>query len=169
MVYTQTQNWQRPGGDTGCSYTLTRTWTATDACGNSTVAQQILTVLDNTPPVLYAPHAFFGEIQHGDTLHADCSQIPSLDPIGSPATGCLWRSDPYLHGRTSCGAIAKRMASLSAATLWLDRSRMPSGNTDSLVLHRLHQRYLGRPRWWAFRLCYRRECGQVPPFDRDGH
>jgi ELWxxDGT repeat protein len=31
---------------------ITRTWTATDGAGNSTTAQQIITIQDNTPPVL---------------------------------------------------------------------------------------------------------------------
>jgi uncharacterized protein YceK len=35
----------------GCG-TITRTWTATDACGNTTTSTQVLTVVDNTPPVL---------------------------------------------------------------------------------------------------------------------
>lgn len=32
-------------------YTITRTWTATDACGNSRVHSQVINVQDNTPPV----------------------------------------------------------------------------------------------------------------------
>jgi uncharacterized repeat protein (TIGR01451 family) len=38
-----------------CSDQLTRTWTATDDCGNSTSAVQRITALDNTPPVITVP------------------------------------------------------------------------------------------------------------------
>ena len=34
------------------SYTLTRTWTATDACGNFSTYAQVITVIDTTPPGL---------------------------------------------------------------------------------------------------------------------
>jgi len=39
----------RAGDD--CSYTLTRTWTAQDDCGNTSIAVQIITVVDNDAPV----------------------------------------------------------------------------------------------------------------------
>lgn len=37
---------------TGCNYTLVRTWTATDDCGNTTSAQQTISVEDKVAPVL---------------------------------------------------------------------------------------------------------------------
>jgi len=40
------------GGTCPDSYTLERTWTATDECGNSTSQTQIITVVDTTAPVL---------------------------------------------------------------------------------------------------------------------
>jgi hypothetical protein len=35
-----------------CAYQVTRTWTATDDCGNSSTCQQLITVADVTPPVI---------------------------------------------------------------------------------------------------------------------
>src|SRR5205814_8553659 len=40
-----------PGSCAG-NYTVTRTWTATDACGNSSTAAQTINVHDVTPPVI---------------------------------------------------------------------------------------------------------------------
>ncbi len=39
----------------GCTYTIVRTWTATDDCGNVTTQSQTLTISDNTSPVFGAP------------------------------------------------------------------------------------------------------------------
>jgi len=43
--------------DSGCPdvYTLTRTWTATDLCGNSTTAAQVITVVDTAAPTISCP------------------------------------------------------------------------------------------------------------------
>jgi len=38
-----------------CGYTLTRTWTATDAWGNTSTASQVVSLEDNEPPVAVAP------------------------------------------------------------------------------------------------------------------
>jgi len=39
-------------GDCANASVITRTWTATDACGNSSSQSQVVTVVDTTPPVL---------------------------------------------------------------------------------------------------------------------
>ncbi|MDZ7879491.1 MAG: SdrD B-like domain-containing protein, partial [Saprospiraceae bacterium] len=49
---TVTSTEARTNGTCPDSYTLTRTWTATDACGNTATASQIVTVIDLTAPVL---------------------------------------------------------------------------------------------------------------------
>ncbi|MEL6922442.1 MAG: hypothetical protein AAFO94_00225, partial [Bacteroidota bacterium] len=46
-----TLNTQTSAGSCSESYTITNTWTATDACGNSATTAQVITVQDNTAPV----------------------------------------------------------------------------------------------------------------------
>ncbi|NQT78610.1 MAG: T9SS type A sorting domain-containing protein, partial [Bacteroidetes bacterium] len=48
--------------DTTCpnQFTLIRTWTATDTCGNNSTATQVITVFDSIPPVLYGVPADTG-------------------------------------------------------------------------------------------------------------
>lgn len=40
-------------GTCAAEYTITRTWTATDACGNQASADQTISVVDTTPPVIH--------------------------------------------------------------------------------------------------------------------
>jgi len=50
-------NEERTDGDCPNSYTLTRTWTATDDCNNQASASQIITVQDIVAPVITVPPA----------------------------------------------------------------------------------------------------------------
>lgn len=52
-------------------YTMIRTWTATDACGNSTTCSRTIVVEDNTPPVLTCPTV---------TSPISCPANPSFPP-----------------------------------------------------------------------------------------
>jgi hypothetical protein len=49
VTYTQTTT------GSGCNQTVTRTWTATDDCGNTVTASQVITVNDNVAPTISCP------------------------------------------------------------------------------------------------------------------
>ncbi len=60
---------KKPRADGACpgNYVLTRTWTATDDCGNSTSGSQVITVRDNSKPVLVGVPA---------DIAAACDNVP---------------------------------------------------------------------------------------------
>src|SRR5204862_31168 len=55
-------------GSCSGNYTITRTWTATDGCGNSSSASQTITVTDNTAPVFTSVPA---------NASASCDAVPA--------------------------------------------------------------------------------------------
>ena len=57
-----------------CGYTLIRTWTATDDCGNTSTASQNIIVIDNTPPTLI-------DVPANTTV--ECSSIPGAPYVGA--------------------------------------------------------------------------------------
>ncbi len=66
----------RVDGSSSNNYTLTRTWTAVDACGNMTTESQILTVSDDTPPTL-------ANIPPAITVECDNIPPPSQAPTAT--------------------------------------------------------------------------------------
>lgn len=66
---------------------ITRTWTATDGCGNSTSATQVITVEDKTPPVLVG-------VPSDETVECDLIPEPpmvtAIDNCGGPGSGLSW-------------------------------------------------------------------------------
>ena len=72
-------------GECQNSYTIVRTWTATDECGNSTSYVQTITVQDTTAPF------FDGEVLPQD-ITVDCDAIPEADYL-SATDNCSSSSD----------------------------------------------------------------------------
>jgi len=59
---------------------ITRTWTATDACGNTDTCEQIITVVDDTPPVITPPS--------DATVECDADLSPASLDFATAADNC---------------------------------------------------------------------------------
>ncbi|MEO6131506.1 MAG: T9SS type A sorting domain-containing protein, partial [Saprospiraceae bacterium] len=62
-------------------FTLNRTYRATDACGNSATCVQVITVFDNTPPVITFTDPLLLGLPNNGTLQIQCfGQDPNWNP-----------------------------------------------------------------------------------------
>jgi hypothetical protein len=57
-------------GSAKCSYSIVRTWTVSDACGNTAMAQQVITVEDTQAPVFEC---------EGYDIKVACGDVPALE------------------------------------------------------------------------------------------
>ena len=72
-----------------CLSHITRTWVATDKCGNAASAIQIITIRDTVPPVITPTHALLAGHASGDTISMSCDNLVVLDSSAvSAADNC---------------------------------------------------------------------------------
>jgi hypothetical protein len=88
---------QRADGSCPDGYTLTRTWTATDDCGNSTPHAQVITVVDRIAP------QFVGDLPGDVTV--ECNAVPSA-PALTATDNCDSDVDVALDEQTESGNCA---------------------------------------------------------------
>ncbi|MDV7389844.1 hypothetical protein RZS08_00765, partial [Arthrospira platensis SPKY1] len=67
-------------------FTLIRRWIATDDCGNSSSAEQLIKVKDTTPPVIMTLHPGLNGVESGDTLIYECDDAIIYDVDDVKAT-----------------------------------------------------------------------------------
>ncbi|MEL7251881.1 MAG: T9SS type A sorting domain-containing protein, partial [Bacteroidota bacterium] len=68
----------RIDGDCPNSYTLQRTWTAADGCGNASQEVQIVTVEDTTPPEIEFVDGFINTYDLNQDVYISCSEIDNI-------------------------------------------------------------------------------------------
>ncbi len=68
------------------NYTLHRTWTATDNCGQKSTATQVLVVTDTKGPVIKLIDPLLLNFKNGDTLTMNCFNTPSFNATSATAT-----------------------------------------------------------------------------------
>ncbi len=81
-------------------YSVTRTWTATDDCGNSSTCSRTIYVEDNTPPTISCPQA----------LTVQCAgQVPAYDPYAATANDvCGDVTRPTVADQITSGSCPNR-------------------------------------------------------------
>jgi hypothetical protein len=89
-------------GECANAYTLIRTWTATDDCGNSSVLTQIINVEDNTAPV-------FVDVPADATYNCD-DEIPALEDciaVDNCSEIITYTSEEFIDGYTGEDGLAQ--------------------------------------------------------------
>ena len=92
-----------------CPAVITRTWTITDACGNSAIATQIITVIDQEVPVFATPPV---------NTTVDCiGDVPAMTTLGytdnCDAAGSVTGTDSAPSG--TCPAVITRTWTITDA------------------------------------------------------
>ncbi|KAF0198146.1 MAG: hypothetical protein FD166_1497, partial [Bacteroidetes bacterium] len=95
----------RTDGNCPNNYTLTRSWTATDDCGNSTVASQLITVKDTKAPHLAVPAANLTVECDGSGNSADLNAWLSSNggAIATDNCGEISWSNNFISLSDNCG------------------------------------------------------------------
>jgi hypothetical protein len=110
-------------GDKCTGLFVTRTWTATDACGNSASAQQMITIIDSTAPTMAVGESMSVECSFDySTVSAEavdaCDETPTLVSVDTIVPGSC--SSTYTVVRTytatdSCGNSVSDVQTIEVA------------------------------------------------------
>ena len=92
---------QAPAGCGNDNYTITRTWTASDPCGNTSQCVQIITVEDTTPPTIICAANTTIECDE-DTSPANTGMATGIDNCSAPDEVVITFADVSTQGTAGC-------------------------------------------------------------------
>ena len=122
----------RQDGSCSGEYILTRTWTASDRCGNMATATQVLTVVDVTAPDITLDFPNIGNILSGTTVTVECDSLPVLDENSVTITDCGNTTIDFLENiDVSDDCVTDGYLTFMECT-WIVSD--DCGNTDSLKI-----------------------------------
>lgn len=78
------------------SYSILRTWTGRDFCGNETSVTQTISIVDQTPPIITPTNPLIQGLSSGSIIQVTCEQSPILD-INAVTVFDLCDNDPSLE------------------------------------------------------------------------
>jgi gliding motility-associated-like protein len=78
------------------SYTILRTWTGRDFCGNETKATQTISIIDQTAPVITPVHPLIAGLSSGSIVEVNCDQSPVLN-VNAVTASDLCDKSPILN------------------------------------------------------------------------
>ncbi len=116
---------QTPTGCSNDSYTITRTWTAADPCGNTAQCVQVITVEDTTPPTIICPANTTIECDE-DTDPTNTGTAVAVDDCAAAAEIVITFVDASTQETTGCGQYQYQITRTWTAT-------DPCGNTTNCV------------------------------------
>lgn len=90
-----------PSGLCPQTFTIIRTWSAADVCGNSDSDEQTITVLDSTPPVLMCPPD--GDPAGQASAVDNCDPSPNITFENTPGDlQRIWTAEDACQNSSSC-------------------------------------------------------------------
>ena len=104
--------------DCSVSYTITRTWTATDRCGNSAIGEQLITVAgdDQAPILANVP----------TDITVECSSLPEMNNPVTATDNCTVNVDLQFNTTTIPGDCPDRYT-ISSCLLYTSPSPRDRG------------------------------------------
>ncbi|GIV31547.1 MAG: hypothetical protein KatS3mg029_0898 [Saprospiraceae bacterium] len=117
-----------------CGIRITRTWTAMDACGHTSTAQQVLTLIDTTAPQLVFLHPWLAGKLDGDSVWMECHDAAVFSAADAMALDdCTAGSVTFSEGGIIQGNCAQDGFIVEMICTWTATDGC--GNANSVTLH----------------------------------